>query len=841
MYRRLSRAASAPASPVAAASRPAYPALLPHPLARTVRGALIVIAAVGATAVLAAPALAQPSGAAATAQRSYDIPAGSLAAALTRFSSEAGIYLAGTSELAQGKSTSGLRGRYSVAAGLDALLAGSGLRVIVNPKGQYVLQSAPENAAPAQLPTVNVDGSALAQDPYSAQALNPPTTVASKIPLTQREIPQTVSVMTQQEIQQRNLRTLDEAMKRTPGVVVLQSDADRVQYYSRGFPISSLMIDGLPVVMNPDMSSTAATNAPNLAMYERVEVLDGPAGLFGGFGSVGGVVSLVRKRAPSQFTASVETSAGTKDTYSGTVDIGSPLNASGTLRGRLVASAQRGGLDQDGTWRRNQAFYGTLEADLSDNTLLRTGISYDRRDSNVGWAGQNPLYDNYKVVGGRNSFYGASWNRDRYTNTNAFVSLEHRLSEDWKLTLATSFDRNTARVYSAETFGMADLATNTAIFGSTNTDYHEDNNSVDANLTGKYTLFGRKHDLTVGANFAHMYNTGTSYYGSNGDLFNFQTLSISDHHFDEPAWSGLPEDTSKGTSRETQYGIYGNTRYHLTDALTAIAGARLSWWDTQYRPDAVYNPFGNVSSAGRYKGKVTPYGGLIYDLNDSWSAYGSYSTIFQPQVLRDESGNLLKPMEGDQYEVGLKGSHLDGRLQTGVALFQVAQKNRATATDQTGLYFASTGRARSRGVDLRASGLLMPGWTLSAGYTYTDSKYLDKDSLDTAASAFSQISPRHLFKLWSNYRLPGDLAAWEVGGGVSASSKLYGGTGAEKIEQGAFYTVDARLAYKVNDHVTVALNGTNLFDRKYFTPLTTYQGVVYGQGRRVLLTVRSTF
>lgn len=795
---------------------------------------IAVAAALAGSAAAVHAQAASGRAAPAPAARSYDIPAGPLQPALIRFSAEAGIYLAGSTDLASGKRSPGLKGRFSAQEGLTALLAGTGLQAVANEQGQYVLKEAPA-AGVATLPAIAVTGAEI--DPV-VQRLNPQTSVASKIPLAQREIPQTVSVVTQQQIQEQNLQSLDEAMKRTPGVMVLQSDADRVQYYARGFPISSMVVDGLPVVMNSDMSSTAGTNAPSLAMYDRVEVLDGPAGLYGGFGSVGGVISLVRKRAPSEFSTQLSTTMGTRDNFAGQADIGGPLNDAGTLRGRFVASAQRKDLEPDSTWRKDQSYYGTLEADLAPGTLLRTGVSYSQRDSNVGWADKVPLYGDLTLAGGRSDFFGAPWNHDRYANTNVFASLEHKLAQDWKVTLAGSFDHNTARVLSGETFGSVDKATNEATFGTTNTDYYENNQSYDLNLTGKYALLGRQHDLVIGANYSRMYNYGTSYYGTD-DLFNFQTVNIKDYSYAKPTWSGLPEHTSKGAVEQSQYGIYGNTRYHLTDALTAIVGARVSWWDTRYKQDATYNPFNNQSSSDTYKKKVTPYAGLIADIDDAHSVYASYSTIFQPQALRTPSGELLKPMEGEQYEVGVKGSYLDGRLQTSAALYQVTQTNRALPTDDTSQYFEAAGKARSRGLDLRASGQITPGWTVTAGYTYNDSKLLDEASLDTSASAFSQIAPRHLFRVWSNYRLPGDLSRWEVGGGINATSKLYGGTNDAKITQGGFYTADARLAYKIDEHMTVALNATNLFDRRYITPMT--QGALFGEGRRVALTLRANF
>lgn len=739
-----------------------------------------------------------------------------------------------------------VHGSMTVTRALSILLAGTGLdyrfsnatTVTIRAPGGTVSAGGADGAT--QLAPITVQGAGqYPSDPY-AGLVNPPTTVGSKIPLAQREIPQTVAVMTQREIKERNIQSLDEAMKATPGITVLQSDADRVQYYSRGFPINSLVIDGLPVVMNSDMSATASTNAPSLAMYDRIEVLDGPAGLYGGFGSPGGVISLVRKRAPDHFAASFDTTVGTKDNLLGTIDVGGALNADASLRGRFVASGQTRDLDQHSTWHRDQSYYGTAEADITDDTLLRLGASYSRRDSNVGWANQIPLYSDYTVAGDRSDFYGTPWNRDRYAETNTFASIEHSFDNGWKLTATGTYDYKTARVLSGEIFGMVDKTTNEATFGTTNTDYFERNQSYDLNATGKYELFGREHDLTIGANYARMHNFGTSYYGTDS-LFNFETIDISNYVFSKPIWSGLPASTSKGATEIKQTGVYGNTRFHVTDDLSAIAGGRLSWWDTAFRPDSDYNPFDYSESGDRYNAKFTPYAGLVYDIDKTYSVYGSFASIFQPQSLRDVNGALLKPMEGEQYEVGLKGSYFDGQLQTTIALFQLTQSNRAVATDATNQYFEAAGRARSRGIDLRLSGEIIPDWTLMAGYTYTNSKYLDEDSLDSSASAFSQIAPKHLFKIWTNYQLPGEYDQWQIGAGINASSELYGGSGAERITQKAFLTADARIAYKVNDNVSLTLNATNIFDKKYFTPLTTYQGVAFGEGRRVSVTLHSKF
>ena len=783
---------------------------------------------IGALAAGAAP-VAMAQSATAADVRDYAIAAGPLGDVLAQFAAKSGVQLVFDPRAVAGRQSAGITGRYGVDAGFDRLLQGTGFQAVRREAAEYTLQT-----RDASLPVSNVVDARIAD----ASRVNPPTTVASRIPLTQREIANTVDVMTQDQIREQNFQSLDQAMKYVPGVHVFQSDADRVQYYARGFPISAMQIDGVPVAMNDNMSGTGSTNAPSLAIYERVEVLDGPAGLFGGFGNPGGVINLVRKHAPSEYQFSADVGVGTKANWLGTIDVGGPINAAGTLRGRFVASGQTQHLVQDGTWRNDQVYYGTLEADLTSATMLRLGASYMQRNSNVGWANATPVYDDGTPVAGRSTNFGAPWNHDQYTYTNVFATLEHKLDNGWKLAANVDYAHNSARVYSGEFFSTVDRSTGLARFGTTNTDTTEDNVSLDLSAHGGYSLFGLPSQAAFGVSYSRISNKLTSYYGSTDsytNMFHWADVNALSYSYPEQSF----ETTQKGTTVYSQYGIYGNTRIKLLDSLALILGARVSWWHYDFAPNATYNPLAQTASKEQYTGKVTPYAGLVYDINPTYSAYVSYAQIFQPQYLLQQSGQAIAPIQGKQYEVGVKGSYLDGRVNASVALFQINQENRAQLdpSDPTFTYYVSTGSARSRGVDLRLSGELLPNWTVSAGYTYVATQLFQNDSYDTTASPFAQIAPKHSFKLWTNYRLPGNLSQWEVGAGVTATSELYYDMGGGvKVQQGGYYIVDARVAYQVTPKVSVNLNVTNLFNRTYFQPMS--NSVIYGAGRGAMVTLR---
>lgn len=187
-------------------------------------------------------ALAQQTSAT-QAIRSYDIPAGPLSQALTRYSREAGIYLAGNSRIAQGKQSQGLKGSYTVEAGLAALLASSGLEAYVQPDGSYGLRTAKAGIQeskddPATLATVTVTENAVRSadtEGAGSYAATGPLTTATRLPMTLRETPQTISVMTRQCMDDEGIDSIETVLDRTPGISVQNIDASRFSILSRGY------------------------------------------------------------------------------------------------------------------------------------------------------------------------------------------------------------------------------------------------------------------------------------------------------------------------------------------------------------------------------------------------------------------------------------------------------------------------------------------------------------------------------------------------------------------------------------------------------------------------------
>ncbi|MNI52681.1 Ferric-pseudobactin BN7/BN8 receptor precursor [compost metagenome] len=264
--------------------------------------------------------------------------------------------------------------------------------------------------------------------------------------------------------------------------------------------------------------------------------------------------------------------------------------------------------------------------------------------------------------------------------------------------------------------------------------------------------------------------------------------------------------------------MVGSVRWSLTDDLSLITGARVIDWKRDETSTSL--PTGAVTRTSRGEsGVVTPYLGLVYDLNENWSAYASYTTIFKPQSNKTASGSYLEPEEGVNYELGLKSEFWDKRLTTAFSVFEVRQDNLAVADgsnlapDGNQAYRAESG-TKTRGFEAEVAGEILPDWQVSASYTYAVIEDSDGKRLRTEV-------PRDTLKLFTSYRLQ-TLPQLKVGGGVRWQGAEYyknAGPNNETFNQGAYSVVDLMAQYAVTPQTSVSLNLNNVFDENYYTAI----------------------
>jgi outer membrane receptor for ferric coprogen and ferric-rhodotorulic acid len=784
---------------------------------------------------------------AAQAQQQFAIPAGALDQALNRFASQAGVLLSVDAALTTGKRSPGLQGYFPTEDALARLLAGTGLQASRQADGSYLLEPAKDSVLKMDDSVVSgqaLDTATEGTDSYAA----PATSTSTGLALTVRETPQTVSVMTRQRIDDQGLHSLTDVLEQTPGLSVQHYDSERFNIWSRGYGIDAYQYDGVRTTLVPSTTATPQSLS-DMVVYDRVEVLRGASGLLSGAGDPSGTVNLMRKKPTREFQGYVSAGMGSWDKYRTELDVSGPLTETGNIRGRAVGAYQTANSFIDYYQQDKQVYYGVLEADLTDSTLLTLGVDYQKYSPQGVSYGSFPMfYSDGSQTDFSRSFNPASrWSYRDQDTLNTFYALEQKLANDWSLKLAVN------QLYSTRDFSLASASwgfpdkqsgDGLMLYGGDGKGWQKQT-GIDLMARGPFQLLGREHELVLGYNWSKFEDHNDPAYDDlEGREVNIYTWN---NQTPRPVSDGKLMDND---SLIRQSGVYLATRLKPTDDLAVILGARASNYKYSYSLDYLVPDFAAYSSTERMKetGQVTPYAGVVYDLTDEHSVYASYTSIFQPQSYRDRNGSPLDPREGDNYEMGLKSELFDGRLNTAIAVYMIKQDNLAEAdpgqivpgTDGETAYRAVSG-AKTKGFDLEASGELLPGWNLTASYSHSVTKDSDGERLNT-------VAPAEMFKLWTTYRLPGEWEKLTVGGGANWQSGIHftatpwqlGQTVKAKQEQ--YTVVDLMARYRFTEQVSATLNVNNLFDKKYLSALdTTFYGGYYGDPRNVMLTTQYRF
>ncbi|WP_404487528.1 TonB-dependent siderophore receptor [Pseudomonas sp. HT11] len=784
--------------------------------------------------------------------RDWHIAPGALANALDQFARQAGISLSYDATSVAGKSSTGLTGNLDREQALNQLLRGQHLQAQRQGASTWLLLPQMAESGALNLSATTVTGARAGATTDGTGAYTTGAVTIGKGEHSLRETPQSVSVMTRQLMDDQNVTTIDDVMERTPGITTYESPMGGKYFYSRGFKmLGQYQYDGVPLDMGKDYVQADSFTA-NMAIYDRVEVLKGAAGMLKGAGTASGAVNFVRKRPQAKPTTSLSLSAGTWDNYRADLDTGGALNDSGTVRGRAAVSQQTRGSYMDIAKRQDQAVYAALDFDLDADTTLGVGASYEDVDASPCWGGLPRYSDGKSAKLSRSTCLGQSWNDWQSQRATFFADLTHHFSDDWKLNVAAVHSRNLQDIKYAASEGTIDYGNPapTANSYAALMDYDHRDFGLDAYLDGKFEAFGLEHELIIGANGSR---------GTQDDVYAIQNLPTRvniyqpDHHLAEPANDTFwPNMYRGGTVKETatQYGTYATLRLRLAEPLLFIVGSRVSWYENRRQSNNLaWGEWAVQNARTRETGEVTPFAALIYDLDEHLSVYASYADIFQPQSsYATVDGAALKPQIGDNYELGIKGEWFEGRLNSSLALFRAVQKNTAETdylsvcpTSSDGYCYSDTGKTRAQGVEAEVSGELLERLQVFGGYTYTQTKTLKNIDSAVEGGVSNSYVPRHMLRMWGDYQLDGALSKWSVGTGVNAQSSNYRVQGI-KLEQAGYAVWSARLAYRVDDTWTVALNGNNVFDKHYYQTVgTAAWGNFYGEPRNFTLSVKGNF
>ncbi len=663
-------------------------------------------------------------------------------------------------------------------------------------------------------------------------AYTPESVTLGKTGQSLKEIPQSVSVVTRQKLDDQNISNLTDAMKFVTGVSVQKFDGAGFfnSFNARGYAPDTFQLDGINLQYNANMADT------DLVVFERIEIQRGAAGLFQGSGEPGVTVNMVRKRALATTKIQGMASAGSWDSYRLEADATGALSESGNLRGRLVAAVDDRDSYLNGINGNKQVVYGTLEYDFDKATTLSIGGTYQKIDSVIDQG--LPAYADGSLINvPRSTTIIADWNSLDMETADVFGEVEHFFTNggQFKFTVRHSARERIydgARANSAvATDGKINIAN--VYFP---TDLEDTSADVFVNLPIEFG--GHTHELTFGADYRTSDNetpySRYTYSPASG------TSNVFDHNNDTPKPTLVTIPNSYGNNTETnQEGVYARGKFQVAERWHVLLGGRLSWWDSeQTRTDtgAVISP--------KYKEdeQFTPYAALMFDVTDAIALYASYSDIFKPQSNLTKDQQQLDPRTGAQYELGVKGEFLNGRINTHAAIYRLQDENRALPDPEDNQFSIAAGKVRSEGFETEISGELTANWQITAGYAYTTTEYLRAIATQTGQS-YAPFTPKHNANLWSKYSFhDGLLRGFYIGGGLRAVSDFYNGSNTLKFSAPGYTTVSLLTGYAFDDHWKLALNIENALDKKYYEKVSgASRQNFYGAPLNASLSLRGSF
>lgn len=768
---------------------------------------------------LAAGLAASPYGPSAHAQsapavRSFDIPAGTLGSVLSHFAAAADITLSFDAEQTRGRESAGLRGAYTVQAGLAQLLAGSGLEAAHRGSGNYVLRAAPV-AGITTLSAVTVTGNReTAFSPMDGYVATRSAT-ATKTDTPILETPQSISVVGREEMEARGALDIMDVVQYTPGVSVNTYGPD-----NRGW--DSITLRGFSTFNGGYRDGLAQTPAGVTYYFtepyglDRVEVLRGPSSMTFGQGDAGGIINNVSKKPTGERIREVEVQYGSFDRMQAAFDLGDAFGVNDTLSYRLVGlgldsndqdeyptgeklNRKRMYLAPSLRWQPNAATSFTLLGEYinmksaEDPYFFSTG--YKLTDVKMGDPGFSNIKREQASIG---------------------YQFEHRFNDDW--TFRQNFRYTHLSVDRRVVWTDAINEDVTAISRVARTwDDPMSQSVLDTQMQGKLRFAGTEHTVLMGVDWSDQRAKANRFIGPAPDL------DLLNPVYNVPIATPTEPLADYG-QKIRQAGIYLQDQIKLGDRWIVTLGGR------QDRVTSILDDRLNGAYERSTDDAFSGRAGLTYLAGNGVAPYVSYSESFLPNAGVDGEGNPFKPSRGKQVEVGVKFQPAGSRSLYTLAVFDLNKTN-ILSFNPISFEQRQIGKQRARGLELEAKGELMRGLNIAASYTWLDLRVKNSGDAEEIGKVPVGV-PKQTAGVWLDYTLAQGLG---VGGGVRYIGKRWNDEHNSTAEPGVALA-DATVHYETGPW-RLALNVSNLFNKQYYSIC--YTGECYqGAERTVVMTAR---
>ena len=614
-------------------------------------------------------------------------------------------------------------------------------------------------------------------------------TTATRTDTPLRDIPQSIQVIPQQVLEDQRIERLGDALQNVSGVLQAgnYNGTPAGGFIIRGFNQSGNFRNGL--------RDNGFFSFPDFANIERVEVLKGPASILFGQVEPGGIVNIVTKQPLSEPYYSVDFAVGNYSYYRPSFDISGPLNAERTVLYRLNVAYQNSESFRDFVDTERIVIAPALTWEIGDNTTLDLDFEYIHNDSPVD-RGLTVLSDNSLALPINTNYSYPSLDTSRQDFYRGGYRFEHRFTDTWRIRnnfFVSFFDRRGDAVYED-----GDLIDDRFIpRGFYDEQNIGQNYSVQTDLIGDFNTGSIAHQLLLGFDF-----------NRNTDFYNFRFARLPNNDIFNPV-NDVPRPTDLSnpesfSSRIDTWGIYLQDQITLLDNLKLLTGGR---FDLSTQNNL------NTPRSEQFSDAFSPRVGIVYQPIPPISLYASYSTSFVPAIGRSVSNDLFEPTEGRQFEVGVRGELLDGRLSANLAAFDITKSNVLTDDLDNPGFSIQVGEQRSQGIELDVIGEILPGWNIIATYAYTDARVTEDNRIPTGNRLNN--SAQHIASLWTTYQIQnGGLQG--LGGGLGfffVGNRP--GDDLNTFELPSYFRTDATIFYE-HDQWRAALNIRNLFDIEYY-------------------------
>lgn len=714
---------------------------------------------------------------------------------------------------------------------------------------------------PKKEDTITVTAAPAAQE----SAWGPAATIAARQSATGtktdtpiQKVPQSISVVTAEEMALHQPRSVKEALSYTPGVAVGTRGASNTYDYLviRGFAADGQSqnnyLDGMKLQGN--FYNDAVIDP---YMLERAEIMRGPVSVLYGKSSPGGLLNMVSKRPTTEPLKEIQFKVGTDSLFQTGFDFSDAIDDDGVYSYRLTGVARSNNSQQEDKGEQRYAIAPSFSWRPDDKTTF-TFLSYFQNEPETGYYGWlpkegtvDPLPNGDRLPTNFNE--GAKNNTYSRNQKMVGYSVDHEFNDTFTVRQNLRYAQNKTSQNSVYGYGMCSdplYSSNPASspcasvpqsqWGHTLTrQYVIDNEklenfSVDTQLQSKFATGTLDHTLLTGVDFMRMRNDIYSWFGYAGSVAPSDIYNLDRGDFDFGSHPG-PSGAYQVLNKQKQTGIYAQDQIEWDKVLVTLGG-RYDWANQES-----YNRVTNTTSA-RDDTQFTWRGGVNYLFDNGVTPYFSYSESFEPASQTGANGNVFAPSKGKQYEAGVKYVPNDRPIVITGAVYQLTKTNNLMADPAGSFFSVEGGEIRARGVELEAKAALSASVNVVGSYTYTDAEYTTDTNYKGNTPA--QV-PKHMASVWGDYTMfDGPLSGLTLGTGVryTGSSK---GDPANSFTVGSYTLVDALVRYDLARvgmaGSNVALHVNNLFDREYVASCFNTYGCFWGAERQVVATATFRF